>query len=129
MLVKRNPTSAPPSFSAYSLAVEAPPGARWLHVSGQVGVTPDGRLAEGARGQMEQIWRNLLAILADAAMGPEDLVKVTAFLTRPEDTALYRETRDAALDGAEPASTLVVVQALAHPDWLVEIEAVAAKAG
>lgn len=127
MLVKRNPTSAPPSFSAYSLAVEAPPDARWLHISGQVGVAPDGTLAEGARGQMEQTWRNLLAILADAGMAAEDLVKVTVYLTRAEDTPLYREVRDAMLGGAEPASTLLVVQALGHRDWLLEIEAVAAK--
>ena len=128
MLVKRNPTTVPPSLSAYSLAVEAPPGSRWLHISGQVGVAPDGTLAEGARAQMEQTWCNLLAILADAGMAPEDLVKVTAYLTRAEDTPLYREVRDAMLKGAEPASTLVIVAGLAHPDWLVEIEVVAARA-
>ena len=127
MLVKRNPSGAPPAFSAYSLAVEAPPEARWLHISGQVGADADGTLAEGAAAQMAQCWRNILAILADAKMGPHDLVKVTAYLTRPEDVGHYREVRDSLLQGAEPASTLVVVQALAHPDWLVEIEAIAAQ--
>ena len=127
MLTKRNPDGVPPPFSAYSLAVEAPAEARWLHISGQVGVTPAGRLVEGARGQMEQCWRNILTILADAKMGPQDLVKVTAYLTRSEDVGLYRDARDALLQGAAPASTLVVVAALAHPDWLVEIEAVAAQ--
>jgi len=127
MLVKRNASGAPPAFSAYSLAVEAPAEARWLHISGQVGVDPSGRLAEGAAAQMAQCWRNILAILADAGMGPQDMVKVTAYLTRPEDVGHYREVRDTLLEGAEPASTLVVVQALAHPDWLVEIEAVAAQ--
>lgn len=127
MLMKRNASGAPPPFSAYSLAVEAPPEARWLHISGQVGVDTEGRLAEGAAAQMAQCWRNILAILTDAGMGPQDLVKVTAYLTRPEDVGHYREVRDSLLEGAEPASTLLVVQALAHPDWLVEIEAVAAQ--
>ncbi len=59
-------------------------------------------------------------------MGPENLVKVNTYLTRQEDIALAREIRETLLDGAEPASTLVIVAGLAHPGWLVEIEAVAA---
>jgi enamine deaminase RidA (YjgF/YER057c/UK114 family) len=76
---------------------------------------------------MEQAWRNVLAVVSAAGMTPDNLVKVTAYLTRPEDTALSREVRDTLLDGAQPASTLVIVAGLAHPDWLVEIEAVAAQ--
>ena len=75
---------------------------------------------------METAWSNVLAVLAAAGMGPRDLVKVTVFLTRPEDTPLYRQVRERMLEGAEPASTLLIVQGLASPDWLVEIEAVAA---
>ncbi len=128
MLTKHNPTTISPAFSAYSLGVEAPAQARWLHISGQVGVEPDGSFAEGPEAQMEAAWRNILAILGAAGMGPHDLVKVTAFLTRAEDTPLYREVRDRMLAGAEPASTLLIITALAHPDWLVEIEATAAAA-
>ena len=69
---------------------------------------------------------NVLAVLAESGMGPYDLVKVTVFLTRPEDVPLYRETRDVMLEGAQPASTLIIVAGLAHPDWRVEIEAIAA---
>lgn len=128
MLTRHNPAALAPPFSSYSHGITAPAEARWLLVSGQVGVDPGGGLAEPPRAQFEQTWRNLLAVLADAGMAPRDLVKVTAYLTRPEDVPLFRETRDAALDGAEPASTLIIVAGLAHPDWLVEIEAVAAAA-
>ncbi len=128
MLSKHNPNTIAAAFSSYSLGVEAPAQARWLHVSGQVGVAPDGALAEGPEAQMETAFRNLLAILNSAGMGPHDLVKVTVFLTRPEDVGLYRQVRDRMLAGATPASTLLVVAALADPDWLVEIEAVAASA-
>ncbi len=126
MLTKHNPAGMAPAFSRYSLAVEVSAKARWLFVSGQVGVGPGGVLAEGPAAQMEAAWRNVFAILGSAGMGPSDLVRVNAYLTRPEDVGLYREVRDGIMEGAEPASTLIVVRALAHPDWLVEIEAVAA---
>jgi enamine deaminase RidA (YjgF/YER057c/UK114 family) len=128
MLRKHNPGAIAPAFSRYSLGVEAPGQARWLYVSGQVGVAPDGAFADGPEAQMETAWRNVLAILDSAGMAPGDLVKVNAYLTRAEDTGLYRQVRDRMLAGAEPASTLIVITALAHPDWLVEIEAVAAAA-
>ena len=128
MLINHNPTDIAPAFSRYSLGVEAPAQARWLYVSGQVGVRSDGSFADGPAAQMEVAWRNVLAILSSAGMGAQDLVKVNAYLTRAEDTALFREVRDRMLEGAQPASTLVVVTALAHPDWLIEIEAIAAAA-
>ncbi len=126
MLRKHNPGAIAAAFSRYSLGVQAPGHARWLYVSGQVGVAPDGAFADGPEAQMEAAWRNVLAILGAAGMGAGDLVKVTAYLTRAEDTGLYRQVRDRMLAGAGPASTLIVISALAHPDWLVEIEAVAA---
>ena len=128
MLIRHNPAGIAPPFSPYSHAVEVASGTRWLHVSGQVGVQPDGSILSEPSAQMEQSWRNVLAILGAAGMGPQDLVKVTAYLTRPEDVGLFREVRDALIDGAQPASTLVIVAGLAHPDWLVEIEAIAAAA-
>ncbi len=128
MLSKHNPEAIAAAFSSYSLAVEAPAQARWLHVSGQVGVAPDGSLAEGPEAQMETAFRNILAILGSAGMGPHDLVKITVFLTRSEDVGLYRNVRDRMLAGATPASTLLIISALASPDWLVEIEAIAAAA-
>ncbi len=61
-------------------------------------------------------------------MSVEDLVKVNIFVTSAEYVAASRAIRHAALKGAEPASTFLVIAALAHPDLVVEIEAVAAKA-
>lgn len=129
MLVRYNPAEVAPPFSAYSHAVEGGADLRWLHISGQVGVEADGSLAESSASQIDQTWLNVLAILAGARMGPHDLVKVTAYLTDREDIGLFREIRDARLEGAQPASTLVVVSGLADPEWRVEIEAVAAAKG
>ena len=126
MITRHNPKTAPAAFSNYAVAAGAPGAARWIHVSGQVGITPDGVLGEGFEAQCEQAFRNIIAILESAEMGVENIVKVTVFLTRQEDTPHYRAIRDKVLGGHLAASTLLVISGLASPDWLVEIEAVAA---
>ena len=59
-------------------------GARVVHVSGQLGISPDGVLAEGMEAQLEQAWRNVLAILKAADMTHTDIVDMRVFLTEPE---------------------------------------------
>lgn len=114
--------------SAYSHAVEIPPGARTLHISGQIGVEPDGSVASGAEAQADRAWRNIVAILEAAGMGVEDLVRTNTFVTRPEDVPVTRTVRSKYLGDYKPASTLLVVAALARPEYVFELEAVAAKA-
>jgi 2-iminobutanoate/2-iminopropanoate deaminase len=128
MLKRHNPPTVAAPFSRYSHGVEAPDNARWLVISGQVGVTAEGKVLNGAQPQIEQAWRNLLNVLQAAGMGPHDLVKVTIFLVDRAHLQLLRDTRDAMLKGAAPSSTLLFVAGLASPDWLVEIEGVAAAA-
>src|SRR5690242_3430005 len=128
MNVKRNTATVAPPGGRYTHAIEVPPNARWLCISGQIGTAPDGSVPSDFGAQVENCWKNLLAILADAGMGLDDLVKVTVFLTRHENVAAYREARDRIIGDARPASTLVVVSSLVRPEWLCEIEAVAAKA-
>ena len=59
-------------------------------------------------------------------MKPQHLVKVTAYITEQADTPIYRRVRDDSIPGVECASTLLVISGLAHPDFKVEIEAIAA---
>ena len=122
-----NPPTVPASFSRYSQGVVAPGAARWLHVSGQVGIPVGGTLPDIFEEQARNAWRNVLGVLEGAGMTAADLVKVTAFVTRQSDVGQYRTVRDSMLGEAKPASTLVVVAGLADPRWLVEIEAVAAR--
>jgi 2-iminobutanoate/2-iminopropanoate deaminase len=122
-----NPPTVVKPFSRYSQAVEVAANARWLHISGQVGATPDGTILKGFEAQAKQCWANIIAILAAAGMGVEHLVKANIFVTSADIVGASRKIRDEALKGAEPASTFLVVAALAHPDLVVEIEAVAAK--
>jgi len=128
MLKPLNPPTVAPPFSRYSQAIEGAAGLRWLYVSGQVGVRPDGTIEQGFTAQAERALDNLIALLRAANMDTRDLVKVTVYLTPSNDVLEWRRIRDAKLAGAAPASTLVVVAALASPQWLVEVEGVAAKA-
>lgn len=123
-----NPSAVARPASRYSQGVEVPAGSRWLYISGQVGVAPDGAVRQGLEAQLEQTFANLEGVLAEAGMGKRDLVKLTVFVTQPgaEAVTAYRVARDRWLAGHEPAATYLVVNGLAHPDFLVEIEAVAA---
>ena len=127
MITRHSPNSVAPPSSAYTHGVRVTDATEWMHVSGQVGTRADGTLAGGSAEQMEVCWQRIIAVLEDAGMTTESIVKVTAFLTRPEDVGLYRQVRDRMLDGHICASTLLIVAGLADPDWTVEIEAVAAK--
>jgi len=113
-------------FSRYSQAVAVEPGERLVFVSGQVGVSASGELAATSQGQHEAVWSNILAILESEGLGAQDLVEVTGYITDPAELPHYRAARDKALNGAAPASTLLVIQALADPRWKVEVSVVAA---
>jgi 2-iminobutanoate/2-iminopropanoate deaminase len=125
-----NPDTVVKPASAYAQAVLLPPTAgQRLVISGQVGMTPDGRIEVGMRAQMERTWSNLLAVLKDGGFEVKDIVKVTTFVTEPGQTALYREIRDQMMQGHLCAATYLHVAGLASPDFLVEIEAEAVKPG
>ena len=123
-----NPPSIAAPVGAYSHAVVTPAGGRWLHVSGQVGIAPDGSLAAGFEAQAETVWSNLVAILAAAGMTVNDLVKVSTYLVSGDSLAALNPIRTRYLGSARPASTLVVVKSLARPEWLIEVEVVAHRA-
>lgn len=123
-----NPANIVAPASRYSHAAEVGANARWLHISGQIGVNPDGTVAQGIEAQTERAWLNIIAILEAAEMGLEDLVKVNAFLVDREHLATVRAVRDRHLSDHRAASTLYIVAGLAKPEWQIEVEAVAAKA-
>jgi 2-iminobutanoate/2-iminopropanoate deaminase len=123
-----NPRSITAPIGTYSHGMEVPPGARWLHVAGQIGVRPDGSVPASIEEQTEVVWQNILAVLADAGMGIGDVVKITSFLTRHENFPRFAQIRAKFLGSHRPASTLLVISSLARPEFLVEVEAIAAKA-
>jgi enamine deaminase RidA (YjgF/YER057c/UK114 family) len=121
------PDSAAPA-SRFSHGILVPAHARRLVISGQVGMTPDGTIVDGLEAQLQQIWRNIEAVLRAGGMGVGDLVKLTAFVTDPKAIGTFRTSRDAFLKEHRPASTFLVVAGLAIPSLVVEVEAEAVKA-
>ena len=110
----------------YSHVGEIGPGGRVFHLAGQTGTAPDGTTPEGIEAQSRQVYQNIASILEECGMGLENLVKVTIYLTDPDNIDNWRAAQKEAFGDITPASTLLVISRLARPEYLVEVEAVAA---
>jgi enamine deaminase RidA (YjgF/YER057c/UK114 family) len=123
------PPAIRPPFARYAHGVEVPAGARLVVTSGQLGLHPDDTLPDGARAQADRCFANCAAILAEAGMGPADVVRINAFVTDRAHMAGYMAARDAWLADVTrlPASTLVIVAGFTRPEFLVEVEVTAAR--
>lgn len=120
------PGIAPPAAN-YAHAVVSDAATRLLHTSGVVPTAPDGTVARDVGRQAEEVWRTIGALLAEADMAAADIVSVTTYVVPGQDLGAVMAARDAFLDGHLAASTLVMVPALARPEWLMEIAVVAAR--
>jgi len=115
---------APPAANyAHAVLSEAPE--KILHTAGVVPTLPDGSVPESLDEQASAVWDNVLAILRSASMGPAHVVSVTTYATPGHELGSVMAARDRALEGRLVASTLVVVQELAQPEWKVEVAVVA----
>lgn len=116
---------SPPVQGSYPQAVEITGATRWLHLSGQIPVRPDGSLPEDFEAQCRQCWANVEAQLTAAGMTLDNLVKVTTFLSDRKYALENRAVRLEVLEHRQPALT-VIITGIFDEAWLVEIEAVAA---
>ncbi len=117
------PNIYPPS--GYNHAVKV---GSTIYTAGIVGLDPSGKLAgDGSfEAQSEQTWKNLQGVLAAAGAKMEDVVKFTTFITKAENVSKTRETRIKYLPkDPRHSGTMVIIDALARPDLLIEVEAVA----
>ena len=128
MLKSHSPDTVAAPFSEYHHGMEAPAEARLLLVSGQIGVRPDGSVPDSIEEQCEAAWQNVFSVLESAGMGPEDVLRVNQYYVRQEDLEAVRKMRVEMTGDLRTGSTLLRVASLASPDWLIEIEATAAKA-
>jgi 2-iminobutanoate/2-iminopropanoate deaminase len=113
-------------IAAYSDAIEVEPNLRWLLTSGTPGLSLDGNLPNDITGQAKLAWEHIGNMLERADMTIADIVKVTQYLTRAEDIPAYGKVRTRFLGGVRPASMLLVIPQLVRPEFLVEVEVVAA---
>lgn len=114
---------------AYSHVVVAS-GTRTIYTAGQVAMDENGALvgAGDLAAQTTQVMRNIGRALNAAGASFADVVKITTYVVnyKPEHRVIVGKARAPFFAGmTPPASTLVGVAALAMPEWLVEIEAIA----
>jgi enamine deaminase RidA (YjgF/YER057c/UK114 family) len=124
----------PPALGAppgYSQIVEVK-SARLVFIAGQTALDAAGNVVGQGdfAAQAAQVFRNLEAALGAVGLTAADLVKLTVFLRDMANLAAYREARNrffaSVTPPAAPAITLVEVSKLYGPDFLIEIEAIAA---
>jgi 2-iminobutanoate/2-iminopropanoate deaminase len=139
----RSKSAAKPSVKA-PLRTRIDPGWAWddiyplsqgirsgqmIFVSGQLALGSDGNVVGAAdiKAQTHQAFNNVAAVLAKAGAGLKDIVKISSFLTDESTFGQMLEARREVFGAEPPASTAVVVKALAIPGCLIEIEAIAIK--
>jgi 2-iminobutanoate/2-iminopropanoate deaminase len=115
---------------AFSQGTVIPAQSRILFVGGQNGVDADGKVVgETLQAQTEQALRNVLAVLAEAGATQTDVAKLTITLAEDGDVNAGFAA-SLAVWGAHPtAITVIEVPGFANPDFLVEIDAIAALPG
>lgn len=126
MLKHLTPKSIKPPFARYSHGVEVPAGKRLVLCSGQLGIGLDDLVPEDVGAQTELCFRNIAAILTEAGLGLENIVRINAFVTDRAYLKPYMDVRNRIFYDPAPASTLMIVSGFAREEFKVEVEAIAA---
>lgn len=117
-------TKAPGAIGPYSQAIDA---GSFVFISGQIPVNPEtGNIPEGITAQTAQSISNIKAILAEAGLSVDNVVKTTVFLADMGDFAAMNEVYAANFTSPFPARSAVAVKDLPK-QVLVEIEVIAVK--
>jgi len=126
-----NPASAPPPQGMYSHVARAAPG-ELAFIAGQVAIDANGNpvgVGDFAA-QVGQVFENLGKILKDLGSEFEAVVQFTTFLTSADFIPIWMRERAALFPrlfpgGKFPPNTLLVVDRLVKPEFLLEVEAIA----
>jgi 2-iminobutanoate/2-iminopropanoate deaminase len=120
------PPAIRPPFARYSYGVEIPSDHRVLVCSGQLGIAADDHVPAGIEEQTHLCFRNIGEVLKEARMTFADLVRINAFVVSREHLPGYMSVRDRYIANPPPASTLMIVGGFSRPEFLVEVEVIAA---
>jgi 2-iminobutanoate/2-iminopropanoate deaminase len=103
-----------------------PAGHRLVFTSGQLGIRADATIPPDCEAQAELCFANIGAILAEDSMTMANVVRLNAYVTDRAHMQGYMRSRDRQFPGTPPASTLMIVSGFTRPEFVVEIEVVAA---
>lgn len=122
------PRGIHPPFAPYSHGIEVAAGSRLVFCSGQLGIGASADVPGDCGRQTQLCFDNIAAVLREAGMDLQDIVRINAFVSGREHLRPYMEVRNRLFAEPYPASTLMIVSGFARPEFVVEVEAVAARA-
>jgi len=127
-LTRKSPAKAHKPFANYSHVVTAQGANKLVFCAGQVAADPSGKVLppDDFAAQTKMVMDNLTLALVEGGAGLKDVVKVTIYICNPHDVPKPRAILQEYFGDAPPASTLCVLRGLANPNFLLEIEAIAA---
>jgi len=128
MRIFRNPSpnAVHPPVTGYHHQVEVGSWRRWVVLSGQVGVQPDGQVPQDPIEQLVVALENVRQNLFAADLRVDDVVKLTFHLVGDVDKQRLHEVVAGWLAGHAPAMTMLFVAGLAEPGYRVQVEVWAA---
>ncbi len=111
----------------YSQAIKVTGAQTILFLAGQVAYDKDGGAAHRGdfKAQARQVFACVRALVEAGGGTLANVVKITTYVTDVRHRPEFREVRDEFFGVRGPASTLVEVSKLSHPDYLIEVEAIA----
>jgi enamine deaminase RidA (YjgF/YER057c/UK114 family) len=127
-ITRSNPQSISKPFSNYSHVVTAEGAQRLVFCAGQVAADPNGQVfpPDDFAAQAKMVMQNLEHALAAGGAKIADVTKITIYICNPHDVPKARGILFEYFGNHPPASTLCILRGLANPNFLLEIEAIAA---
>jgi enamine deaminase RidA (YjgF/YER057c/UK114 family) len=128
-IAQLNPAGLPVPTGNYTHGTLVTEAQRTVFVSGQVNWSDEnGEIPSDFETQYRTVWRNVLAVLAEADMGVRNLAKVNMYLADRRFRDVSSTLREEILGDHCPALTIIICD-IYHEAWLLEIEAVAVDVG
>ena len=127
-IVRTNPKTISKPFSNYSHVVTAEGAKKLVFCAGQVAADADGKVLppDSFEAQTRIVMKNLKNALAAGGAKLSDVTKITIYICNPHDVPKARAILNDYFDEHPPGSTLCILRGLANPNFLLEIEAIAA---
>lgn len=124
---RKNPASLAPPVGRYHHLCIIPAGSDILAIAGQVGLDAEGRLPDNVEDQLQNALDNVARILESEGLDARAVFKINMWLTREIDRERYVGMWRAFHNDEPPATMFAYVARLIRPEYLVEVEAWAAR--
>jgi enamine deaminase RidA (YjgF/YER057c/UK114 family) len=127
-ITRTSPKTISKPFSNYSHVVTAEGAKKLVFCAGQVAADLDGKVLppDSFEAQAKMVMKNLKNALAAGGAKLSDVTKITIYICNPHDVPKARAILNDYFDKHPPGSTLCILRGLANPNFLLEIEAIAA---